>query len=174
MGRLSTMYDGRVITTRVPFVMEGFVDLPLVADPAVETAVSPTEFNENFFRFNVDKPFEIHRMIPRIVQGVVTAGAFVMSTTIPNQETALAGTKLRLNERSRNEALTSGFVPILNMVKGTSEFTWEWADPMVLVRGQGFKAAALYFSNVISAAGVRLQLSFQGFLLVLAPASDHR
>jgi len=173
MGRLSTVYAGRPITTRVPHIMEAFIDLPIVNPPSAPFRVQ--SFGANAFLHNVDKPFEIHRMIPRMIFADAAATRF----STHDQNELLGCVDISIKEKSRNEAMTAGFVPLLNLVKGTAEQTWEWTDPLVLVRGQGFLVQASMESTVFSFAvgnvsALRLQLAFEGFYLVLPPAFDQR
>lgn len=164
MGRLATTYAGQRITYRVPFAMTGFVDLPIVTGGA---PFAERQADRNFFLHNGDKPFEVHRMRPTAL--AVNAGVFSAAVA---QETLIAPIQVALRERSRNQAMTASFVPLLNLIKGSAEMTWEWAEPMTLVRGEGYFLKAA--SRQTTGDPTRLNLTFEGFLLILAPASDSR
>jgi len=171
MGRISSYYAGLPVTTRLGHVVTSSVDLPLAgAAPATAKSV---QFDPRDFLHAVDKPFEVHRMTARVLYANDDAPP---KYGVPDQDVALACIDISIKEKSRNVALTAGYVPLLNLIKGDAERTWEWIDPFVLVRGQGFIVQALMESSVLpfAATALRLQISFLGFLLVIPPASDNR
>lgn len=166
MGRLPDTWAGRKITMRVPQIISG--ELTLAG------SVSGQQFPDATFLHNVDKPFEIHRVIPRIT-GVDANGAVV--ATQPAQETLQSLVRLRVIDFSKNENLTKASTLMKLFTKGTSEQTWEWAEPYYLVRSEGFQIlvdtqAIPVFNPVITL--LRIEIAFQGFLVVVAPPSEMR
>ena len=166
MGRLGDQWAGRKITMRIPFCMAGEITLA--------GSVSGQQFPDATFLVNSDKPFEIHRMIPRIT-GVDANGAVV--ATQPDQQTLQSLVRLRITDLSKNENLTKASTLMKLFTKGTSEQTWEWADPYYLVRSESFQIlvdtqAIPVFNPVITQ--LRIEIDFQGFLVVVAPPSEMR
>lgn len=166
MGRLAATFAGRQITFRVPFNMPGEIILA--------GSVSGAQFPDATFLHNQDKPFEIHRMIPRIT-GLDTNNAVV--ATQPDQQLLQSLVRLRIVDFSKNENLTKAATLMKLFTKGTSEQTWEFADAYTLVRSEGFQIivdtqAIPVFNPVIS--NLRIEINFQGFLLAVAPPSEVR
>lgn len=166
MGRLPDSFAGRKITFRVPFTIPG--ELILAG------SVSGQQFPDATFLHNMDKPFEIHRMIPRIT-GLDTNGVVVV--TQPDQQTLQSLVRLRIIDFSKNEQLTKASTLMKLFTKGTSEQTWEWAEPYTLVRSEGLQVlvdtqAIPAFSPTVTS--LRIELAFQGFLIVVAPPSEAR
>ncbi len=170
MGRLPAMYAGRPITRRIPWAMSSTLRLPIVEDDVLFRA---RPFDEGDLRHANDKPFEIHRMLPRSVAGTTIA------TFADNQIGQLACVELTLRERLANQPLLAEPTAISNLVKGTAEQTWEFADPLNLVMGGGLRATGALRSTDLTEFGVGVEfldvtITFQGFLLVVTPASDRR
>ena len=166
MGRLPDEWAGRKITMRVPFEFAG--ELTLAG------STSGQQFPDATFLHNIDKPFEIHRMIPRIT-GVDANGAVV--ATQPDQQLLQSLVRLRITDLSKNENLTKSSTLMKLFTKGTSEQTWEWASPYYLVRSESFQIlvdtqAIPTFNPTI--AQLRIEIAFQGFLVVVAPPSESR
>ena len=85
--------------------------------------------------------------------------------------------RLTINDLGINQILTKNPTLIALLTKGTSELTWEFADPHYLVRGNQIQviADALAYTGVVdNFTNMRIGLSFQGFLLVVAPPSETR
>lgn len=166
MGRLPDTFAGRRITFRIPYVMSAELTL-LQGDTGLQ-------FPEASFLINSDKPFEIHRCVPRMTG--LTATAVVM-TAQPAAGLLERLTRIRIYDFSKNENLTKNAQLLSTLVKA-DEMTWEWTEPYTLVRSEGFQVSA---DNLATAAVVggtydrsRLELSFEGFLIVVAPPSEKR
>lgn len=137
-------------------------------------STSGQQFPDATFLQNTDKPFEIHRMIPRIT-GVDSNGAVV--ATQPDQQVLQSLVRMRITDLSKNENLTKSSTLMKLFTKGTSEQTWEWAAPYYLVRSESFQVlidtqAIPVFNPTIQQ--LRIELAFQGFLVVVAPPSENR
>lgn len=176
MGECLPTYAGEVITTRVPHAVQAYVDLPKIGYGSPAATVRAVPFDLNAFLHNAAMPFEVHRMIPRVIYADTSTPTVY---GVPDQDVGLGCIEVSIREKSSNRAMTAGFVPLLNLVKGVAEQSWEWTNPMTLVRGQGYvvqaKMACTVFpfaSDAVSA--LRLQLSFEGYMLVMPPASDRR
>jgi hypothetical protein len=176
MGRLPSQWAGRDITLRIPYAMEGELILT-----GAQTGV---QFNTALFTNNVDMPFEGHRMIPRVT------GLDSSSNVQPNQmtqDTLSELVRLRMADFGKNVQLLKNPALINTITKGSSERTWEWADPYYLVRAEGFQVACdtlalpVWDGAQIVAAPpnnplnmLRIEVTFQGFLLQVAAPSNTR
>lgn len=165
MGRLPEFWAGRKITARVPYAMAGELN--------VTSAQTGASFPNAVFYYNVDKPFEIHRLKPYVSpldsQGNVMDDAW-------DQDTLLSLLKAKIHDSGVNQDVTKGPTPLPLLVKGSSERTWEWAEPRTIVRAQGYDITidAYDFTNFTDLVTLRLGWTFQGFQLVVAPASESR
>lgn len=168
MGRLPDSWAGQLITKRDPYSMYGEIVL---------TTGASGSFPEANFNHNVDQPFEIHRLIPRVVG---LSGALVTSgvvATQPDQLLLMSLIKINIERIGGTIKLTKLATPIANLVKGSSELTWEFADPDTVVRQEGYSLAAAakaipVFSDPVT--GLLVQIEFQGYLLQIRPPSEQR
>jgi len=167
MGRLPTDYAGRKITFRIPFSMPG--------ELVVDTGGVGVQFPEATFLHNSDKPFEIHRMIPRVT-GMTVAN--VPMTTQPSFDLLERLMRIRVYDFSKNENLTKNAHLLSTITKGADERSWEWAEPYTLVRSEGFQVTVDNLATVAIVGGTydktRIELAFQGFLIVVAAPSERR
>jgi hypothetical protein len=176
MGRLPAQWAGRDITLRIPYMMEG--ELILAGGQAA------VQFNTALFTNNVDMPFECHRMIPRVT------GMDSSSNVQPNQmtqDTLAELVRLRIADFGKSVQMTKNPTLINVITKGTSERTWEWADPYYLIRAEGFQVSVdtltlptwdgeqIAQNPPLNALNqLRIEINFQGFLLQVAPPSNTR
>jgi hypothetical protein len=128
------------------------------------------QFPEATFLHNSDKPFEIHRLIPRV------SGLDADEALLDPQPTDLLerSTRIRIFDFSKNENLTKNAQLLDSLTKGTSEKTWEWAEPYVLSRSEGFQVTVDNLATTAIANNTRIELTFQGFLIVVAAPSESR
>lgn len=176
MGRLPADWAGRVITMRVPYTMAGEIILT--------TNQSGVQFPDAVFTNNVDMPFECHRMIPRVT---ALDSSNNVQPNQPSQETLLELVRARVNDFGKNVMMTKNPTLLNTLIKGSSERTWEWAEPYYLVRSEGFQVVCDSLTlpvwdgaqiptdppvNLLSS--IRVEVSFQGFLIVVAPPSNTR
>lgn len=166
MGRLPAEWAGRRITARFPYVMDG------------ELTLTPTQtgvqFPEATFMHSTDKPFEIHRMIPRLYS---MSDAGVLNITQPDQDELAGLMRLTINNLGLNQLITKTPTLVGLLTKGSSERTWEWADPMYLLNSHQIQVICdvltfPVFTQVM--AGLKIGLSFEGYQIVIAPASENR
>jgi len=165
MGRLPSQWAGRVILDRIPYEISG--------EQIVVSAAPDTQFPDNTFSNNTDKPLEIHRMIPRVY---ALDDSDVLLTTQPDQELLAGLIRLQINDLGINQIITKTATLIGLLTKGSSERTWEFADPHYLTRGNQIQVVsnALTFPAIDGLVSLRVGLAFQGFLLVVAPPSENR
>jgi hypothetical protein len=171
MGRLPAKYAGRNITFRVPFSMPG--------ELIVAAGQIGVQFPESTFLHNADKPFEIHRMIPRVTglddtDAVATVVNPAVISLLTATDVLEALTRIRVFDFSKNENLTKNAQLLTTLTKGTSEKTWEWAEPYVLTRSEGFHVTVDNLATAAVADSTRVEITFQGFLIVVAPPSEAR
>jgi hypothetical protein len=181
MGRLPSQWAGRDITMRIPYTMAG--------ELIVASNQSGVQYPDSVFTNNVDMPFECHRMIPRVTG--LDSSKNVQANQLP-VETMLELVRLRVNDFGKNVIMTKNPTLANTLVKGSSERTWEWADPYYLVRSEGFQVVVDsllipdWSGNQFQCncdgtptdpnplASLRVEVSFQGFLIQVAPPSNTR
>jgi hypothetical protein len=145
---------------------------------------SGVQFPDATYTNNVDMPFECHRMIPRVtgLDSTNNVQPVQMSDSV-----LLQLIRLQIADFGKNVNLLKSPALIDSLVKGTSERTWEWADPYYLVRSEGFQVVAnsqavpVWDGGQIPAAppanalaNFRVTVTFEGFLLQIAPPSNTR
>lgn len=159
------MWGDRVITDRMPYEISG--ELIMAGNQ------SAIQFPDNTFSNNTDKPFEIHRMKP-FVWGL--GASDVLLQVQPDQDALAGAVRLYINDLGLNQIITKNPTLIPLMTKGSSERTWEFADPHYLTRGNQIQviATTLALTNFSTITNVRIGLGFQGFLLVVAPPTENR
>lgn len=169
MGRLPDQFAGRVITYREPYAMEGVA--------IVQSAQSGFQFPPGTFTHASDKPFEVHRMIPRIF-GLTSDNILVDCDEQCTLDYYLGLVRIRFNDLGKTMELQQSSTYLASLVKGSSENTWEFAQPMYMAKGE---LVAVYldvdtfpngFDDLI--ASLRVHITFEGFQLIVAPPSDNR
>lgn len=169
MGRLPSHWAEKLITMRIPYEMDGELTLT--------SGATGQQFPDATFANNIDKPFEIHRMIPRVTALDSTGVALA---TQPDQDLMQSLLRVAITDLGKNTPLTKSPTILNLLTKGSSERTWEWAEPYYLIRTELIQivADALTFpanpAPIDDLNGLRLEISFQGFLIVVAPASESR
>lgn len=170
MGRLPDYFAGRRITYREPYIMEGVLFLT--------TAQSGIQFPPGTFTHASDKPFEIHRMIPRAY------GANVNEDLVDeaDQRTLaflLALVKMKITDLGKTMELQQSSTYLGSIVKGTAETTWEFAEPMYMAKGELLQIVldsdtfpAGFAADEITR--IRTHIVFEGFQVIVGPASDNR
>jgi len=153
MGRLPDTFNDRKIVQRLPYAMAGTV--------IMEASQTGRQFTSAAFLHNIDKPFEIHRMVPRVM-GVVAA--------TPVNLTGAQGDPFiscRIFDFDRNQDLVKASTQISSLIKSDSFHTWEFGEPYYLSKGQGFTVLldSSVFVDVTNVWSVRV--AFQGYLVTL-------
>ena len=164
MGRLPAKFADKVITFRVPYSQPG--------ELTVTASQQGIQFPESTFLHNIDKPFEIHRMLVRTTAfDGSTPPAIVNPQPIGNILDKVI--RLRIVDTSKNENLTKAAHLIATLLTDNRR-TWEWEDPYTLVRSEGLQIAVdaqVFFAGTVN---VRVEISFQGYLVVIAPPTETR
>lgn len=166
MGRLPSQWAGKVINDRFPYAMVG--ELTLSAGAVA------TQFPDSTFLHSIDKPFEVHRVIPRVV---ANDSSSVPLTPQPDQDLLAELVRIFITNLGINQPMMKATSRVIALTKGSAERTWEWAEPQTLERGQEFQVTATplaTFPAVSSLSTITVILAFEGFLLQVAPPSDNR
>jgi hypothetical protein len=115
-------------------------------------------------------------MIPRLT-GLDSTG--LVNSIQPPQDVLVEFVRLLITDFSKNEQMMKSPQLVSTITKGSSERTWEWAEPYTIVRSEGFQVRvdtlpppAVAFNPAI--VSIRIELAFQGFLIVVAPPSEQR
>lgn len=169
MGRLPANFAGRIVTARAPWVMSG--------ELVMTSAQQSLQFPDSTFLNSTDRPFEIHRMIPFCV-AQDSSGTALPGTV--DQDLLCALIRTRILDLGKSQALTKSSTLLRALVKGSSEFTWEWADPYYLVKSEQFQVTndALTFPAIVVSdvdlAQIKVSITFEGFFVTIGAASDAR
>lgn len=173
-------FADRKIKFTIPYTMPG----EWVLGPNVSGVAAP----EAVFLHNVDKPFEIWRMVVRLT---ALDGQDPPQVLEPQPLTLPERIRLSIRDTSKNENLTKA-PALVSSLRKANELTWEWDPrPYTIVRQEGFQIAAdsLAFPSVCvvdpesadcsaliqtPVANVRVEVEFQGWLLILEPPSATR
>lgn len=179
MGRFRDEFAGRKISFRLPYTMASTL---LVTDG--DTGV---QFPEAVFLHNIDKPFEVHRVMVRLMPyddadpPVILPPQFVGA--VPNLlEILQKYVAIRIRDTSKNEALTKASTIVGDFQTGDAK-TWEFEDPYTMVRSEGFEVtcdnnltdfAITVGATTVTVGSLRFEVNFEGYLIVIAPASESR
>lgn len=164
MGRLAQNFAGLTVVDMIPYNM-----------PSTLTMTASTQgvaFPNTDLLNTVDKPFAVHRVIPRIL--ALDSTGLVLSTQ-PDVEVREALISLRMVLTGFNQDATKAVVPIGNLLQGTtSQRAWSFEEPFVLPNSYGVQVFAdcAAFPAAFAGAGVvslQVRLNLQGYLLVVAP-----
>lgn len=165
MGRLPSTYANHPILDRDPYAMYG--ELSLTSGQAAR------EYPPATFQCGTDKPLEIHRLIPR-VYALDAEG--VLLPTQPDQDLLAGLVRITLKILNKEQEMTRRPTRINALTKGTAERTWEFADPTYLERSTGFLVTieAATFPAIDGLASLLVGLTFEGFMIVIGPATNNR
>lgn len=165
MGRLASRYADMDIQARFPYTMD--------SEKALAASASGTPFNSEDFLNTVDKVFEVHRMIPRIYAR--DANGLLISQQ-PDQDLLAGLVSIDMVLQGFNQQVTKSPTRIGALTKGSSERTWEYAEPFYLPNGRGVQIAAS--TSAFPAAGtgfpdtitqLLIVIVLEGFQLQLGP-----
>lgn len=166
MGRLPATFAGRLITARQPYAMAGEVKLTS-AQPGIQ-------FPEATFLNSTDRPFEIHRMIPFVV---AQDSSDVALPTQPDQDLLMSLIRTKFTDLGKGPMSLMKSATLLRLlVKGSSERTWEFADPYYLAKSEQLQVIndALTFPNIDDLDNLKVCVDFEGFFITIGPPSESR
>lgn len=173
-GVIPETFADQIIKYRIPYCMPG--ELVVAAE---ETA---QQFNEATFLHTLDKPFEVHLMHVELT-GLDEDGA--MPDVQP--ETLDKRVRLRIDGGPSNEHMTKNPALVATLVDA-EQHLWKWDVPLTITRQEGFTiscdvqalpticvpAADCATNEALDIASVRVEVNFEGYLIVIRPASDSR
>lgn len=177
-GLIPTDWADQIIKFRIPYSMPG--ELVVEADATAE------QFNEATFLNTIDKPFEIHRMHVALTGiNVVEADVIILE---PQPTTLDRRVRLRLEDTAKNQVLFKS-PHLVSTLQKLNEQTWEWEVPYTIGKQEGFTLsvdtdvlpsicqidtsdATCETSEVVAVNRVRVEVAFQGYLIVLRPADS--
>lgn len=165
MGRLPATFADREIKDRFPYELAG--------EMAMTSAQRGIQFPDALFQNGTDKPFECHRVIPRLYARDVSN---VLLTTQPDQELLAGLIRWDIVINNLEQKLTKAPTLIGTSTKGSAERTWEFADPCYLMRATGFQITldALTYPAIGNLNNILVAITFQGFLLIVSPPLPNR
>lgn len=165
MGRLPATWGGRLITARAPWAMAGEV--------ALTSAAPGIQFPEATFLNSTDRPFEIHRMIPFVVAQDSSGVALPVQ---PDQDLLSALIRTKIQDLGKVNQLLKSATLLRLLVKGSSERTWEFADPYYLAKSEQLQVIndALTFPVITDLVTLKVCMDFQGFFITIGPPSESR
>ena len=177
MVHLPTHFAGKPIGLRIPHSIAG--------ELLVANATTATQFPDATFLNATDKPFEIHRAIISLTPfdnqatSVIVSPA-VMLLLVQDLRSVLED-YIRLNvlDVSKNEKITKNAALVRTLLKN-NERAWEWDAPYTIIRGEALQvlvdniAPATFVAGAATVANIRVNINFQGHLLVISPASESR
>ncbi len=164
MGRLPAKFADKIITFRVPYSMPGELILG--------SAQPGQQFPEATFLHNIDKPFEIHRVLLRTT-AMDSAAPPVVVNPQPVDHLTDKLIRVRINDTAKNEQLTKN-AHLLDTLITDNRRTWEWEDPYTLVRSEGFQVSIDSLTFFAGLDNIRVEVAFQGFLIIIAPPTETR
>lgn len=185
MGRFRDEFAGRKITFRIPYEISG--------EQVIANGATGIQFPEATFLHNVDKPFEIHRVVFKLTPfdnsatpAIVTPPIIASAAYWDLQRWLQHYVRVRISDVSKNENLTKNATLISSLISNDGQ-SWEWDDPYILVRSEGMQIAIdsiapttftlesqIASPTTVTCGNLRVEVCFEGYLLVIAPASEQR
>lgn len=162
MGRLAQTFANLQIMDMFPYTAK--TQLTLDED------ISGRQFPNADWLNTQDKPFAVHRLIPRII--ALDSDGLVLATQ-PDIETREALVQLGLLLQGFNQPMTKDAtaIEVGNLLGGTtSERYWRFEEPFVIPNSYGVIATAttLPFPAGVTYTQLQITLTLQGFLLQVA------
>lgn len=186
MGRLPLKFAGKDIRFRIPYTMPGELVLATQAQGVL--------FADNTFQQNIDKPFEIHRMNVNIAAYTTNDASPPVNVPIGPQFAAALGAgqldeilrdyvRLRIQDVGKNETINKSAQLVSDLVRKNTG-AWEFEEPYTIVRSEGFTISVdtIIPANFTITAGdetvtvtnLRVAITFEGFLVIVAVPSETR
>lgn len=165
MGRLPATFGNQPITDRFPYAMPG--------ELVLTDSQSGIQFQDALFNNGVDKPFECHRLIPR-VYALDDAG--VMLPTQPDERLLAALVKINITITNLEQKLTKASAAIDTLTKGSAERSWEFADPFYLIKSNNITVSCdtRAFPVISDFSQVLVAITLEGFFCICAPPTPNR
>ncbi len=176
--RLPTFFGERQIKFRSPFSMPGELKFHLA-----DLATSPsTAFPEATFLQNSDKPMEVHRMIARVTALDEDGEVILLPEDLA--KSLWRTVRVRIQDVTKNQLITKNAQLLSDLLNDRG--VWEWYDPYTMSRSEGFEVLVEFLDfapKTIAVWGgqasetitdLRLEITFEGYLIVIAPPTNER
>jgi hypothetical protein len=179
-GLVPSTFADQWIKFRIPYTMPG--------EMVIDANSSGNFFPEDVFNNASDKPFEVWRMVVRLTAVTDDDPRFIYD---PQPTTLGKHVRIQVHDTSFETRMNKA-MQLVDGLQKDDELTWEWEVPYTIVRSQAFSvqadATALprYCLEVINLAdvncttavvavpAVRVEVTFQGYFLILQPPSETR
>lgn len=175
MGIFPQFFADRLIKLRIPYAMPG--------ELALAASSSGVQFPQGVFLHNVDKPFEIHKVRIKLIPLDSTGLTIDVDVATINDQV-----RLSILDTSKNEQITKN-PALVSLLIDQQTRMWDWEMPYTIVRQESFQVTCDGLAYpVVCAPGIvtactavartitsiRVEISFLGYLLVLALPSESR
>jgi hypothetical protein len=159
------MYADMSIEYRIPYHMPG--ELTVLGN------APGNQFADAVFSHNVNKPFEIHRMIVRLTAFDGAVPPAILAVQPGTLEKLI---RLRIADIGHNEVFTknAALVDTLICSEAGSCGSWEWEDPYTVTREGIFQISVDSLVYPAGTTNIRVEVSLQGFLIIIAPPTEDR
>lgn len=143
---------------------------------ALTTGQTGRQFADGVFNNGTDKPFEVHRMIPRVYAR--DSGNLLLNAQ-PDMELLLGLIRANITITNLEQKLTKAPTALGALVKGSAERSWEFADPFYLIKSNNMtvEADALTFpanTAISNLNNLLVTIAWEGFFVIVAPPGSHR
>lgn len=174
-GLVPTHFDGRWILERYPY------ETP--AERLVAQNQTGDQFPEDVFRNATSHPFEIWRMLVRLTGVDDAEPPYIYD---PQPTTLNKHVRLRVQDVSHERLMTKN-VALVDLLLMDNTLTWEWYVPYTLDQSEGILvesnttilpeycvpdltvAQPDCTEDIVQIAQVRVEVAFQGYMLLLGP-----
>jgi len=179
MGRMPTKFADQTIKFRIPFTMPG--------EAVVLNQTTGQLFPDSTYLHNVDKPFEIHRVVIEIAPMDDAATPLLLTppffgAIIDHAKILRNYVRLRMQDTSKNEFMTKA-AQLVSTLTRENTAAWEWEEPYTIVRAEGFTNqvdnicedyTVIVGQEEVTVANLKIAITYEGFLIVIAPPSETR
>jgi hypothetical protein len=166
VGRLPLQYAGKDITLRIPYSMTG--------EATYAANLNGQVMQDTLFGHQMDKPLEVHRMIVRLT--AFEAGGAILE---PQPTTLDRRVQIRVKDTATGENMNKA-AQRLSSLKKINEDTWEWEEPRTITKNEGFEVSVdtgpynMVPAPANATTAIRVEVTFQGYLIVIAPPTETR
>lgn len=180
MGRLPTHFAGQLIRQRYPYTVTGSL--------LVAVNTSNQQFPEATYLINSELPFEIHSVLPRVTPFdnatpplAISMAQLMLFPELP--DLLLKTVRLRIEDSTKSNIKWNRNSQIIDgMVKQNTK-VWDLDEPVTLVKQEQLY---VFVDNLLPAGGfafpnqgptvanLQVEVTFEGFQLILSPPSETR
>ncbi len=165
MGRLPATWKNLPIEGRFPYEMPGEI--------TISSNTRGLQFPDATFQNTQNKVFEIHRIIPRVYALNGNVPFWSTETINPPQQYLMGLVRASIEDLGLNQKLTKSPTLLDAMVKGSSEQTWELADPhylpnnaQIVITLDSLTFPTAFSTEDLGIDGLKVAFTLQGFMLI--------